>query len=306
MFRERVHRLTVYTLFEVPPLGALYMQWFRPKELPLINGAFIACASLGIAISTFTIVPISEAIGWRPALSVFGAVSLFGAVCWLFLGRAYDVGRNEPRPATESVWRVLRSRTTLLLAAADAGPFALLTVSLAWLPTFYNEEHGLSLARTGSLMGLLSIAGAVSLVLAIFLSMRVRRRRPFLIVPGILVGFAGFGSFLLADTLAVYLALVALGFACWFYLPVLMTIPMELPGTDPHRVSVMLATLVALGGLATFVGPLTVGAIRDLTGSYLPGLALFAALAWSLGIGGFLLPETGAAGAEGESPRLPP
>lgn len=136
------------------------------------------------------------------------------------------------------------------------------------------------------------------MVLASLLAMRVRRRRPFLIIPGILIGFAGFGTFLLADSVAVYIAVVALGLASWFYLPVLVTIPMELYPTDPNRVSMIFATLVTIGGVATFLAPLTVGAIADLSGSFLPGLALFATLAWSLGIIGFLLPETGTTASE--------
>ena len=68
-------------------------------------------------------------------------------------------------------------------------------------------------------MGLMSLAGVISLVLAIVLATRVRRCRPFLAVPGILTGFAGLGAFVLADSVAIYAIVVALGFACWFYLP---------------------------------------------------------------------------------------
>ena len=192
------------------------------------------------------------------------------------------------------VWGVIRSRNTLLLAVADAGPFALYTVALAWLPTYYHEVHGMSLVKAGSLMGMFSLAGVVSLVVASLLSLRIHRRRPFLIIPGILAVFAGLGSFLLADSAAVYLAVLALGFTLSFYWPVLMTIPMELPRTDPNRVSVIFATIMTLEGIFTFFSPLTVGVATDLLGSYLPGLALFSVLASSLAIAGALLPETGA------------
>ena len=279
----------------VPALGPLIMQWFRPKELPVANGVLIAFMSLGTAISSFAVVPISESIGWRGALSVFGCVTLLSAVCWLLLGRAQ--GTLDQRKVHFSVgeaWQVLRSRNTLLLAAADAGPYALLTAALAWLPTFYHEAHGMSLAKAGGLMGLLSLSGVAALVLSSLLPLRVRSRRPFLIFPGILAGFAGFGSFLLADSPMVYVAVLALGFATWFYLPVLMTIPMELPRTSPSHVSLIFAAIVAVGSTLNFVSPLTVGAMTDLIGSYLPGLALFAVLSWSLAIGGVLLPETGA------------
>ena len=147
-------------------------------------------------------------------------------------------------------------------------------------------------------MGVLSITGVISLVTASLLSLRVARRRPFLIVPGILAGYAGFSSFLLAGSPAVYIAVIAIGFVCWFYVPVLMTIPMELPGTDPKRVSIIFAAIMAIGSVMVFIAPLVVGASIDLLGSYLPGLAFFSVLAWSLGGSGFLLPETGDLGRE--------
>ena len=239
----------------------------------------------------------ADALGFRPALSVLGTVSLVGVVFWLAFGRAHDVREGDTQRVRESVLSVLRSRNTLLIAGSDAGPFVLYTVSLAWLPAFFNEVHGISLADAGSLMGILSVAGVVSLLLGVLLTFHVRRRRPFLIIPGIVVGFAGLGTFLLAGTPAIYLPIVALGFASWFYLPVLISFPMVLPGASPHRVAVMRATIFTIGGIGTFFGPLIVGATRDLTGSYIPGLALFAVLAWSLAIGGFLLPETGSARA---------
>ena len=287
-----------------PATGPLVMQWFSRKELPLVNGLGIAVASLGISISTFSVAPMSAAIGWKAALSSFGGVSLVSAACWLLLGRTRREGRRrESSLSLKGAWGVLRSRTTLLLAAADAGPFALYSASVAWLPTFYHEVHGMSLSRAGSLVGLLSVTGVVSVVTAGLLAMRVRRRRPFLIVPGIMSGFAGFGSVLLAGTAVVYPALAALGFVSWFYLPILLTIPMVLPGTSPERASLTLAIILTLGGFLSFLAPITVGATTDLLGTYLPGFALFSVLAWGLAVAGALLPETSIVGRERDVPK---
>ena len=293
---------TVYSLGLViffPAVGPLFMQWFPSKELPLVNGLFIAAASLGITTSAFIAAPMSEALGSEVALSAFGGVSLLSAVSWLAFGRTQRITTEiETHSAMARVWGVFRSRSTLLVAAADAGPLGLLTVALVWLPTFYSEVHGFSLIKGGTLMGLMSLAGLLSLVLASLLATRIRRRRPFLVIPGILTGFAGLGAFVLADSVAIYAIVVALGFACWFYLPALVTIPMELFPNDPRRVSVIFATLMSIGGIVSFIAPLMVGAITDLTGSFVPGLAIFAILAWSLAIAGFLLPETGATASE--------
>ena len=189
--------------------------------------------------------------------------------------------------------QTLRSRTTALLAAADAGPYALYTASLAWLPAFYHEVHGTTLEEGGALTGIISLTGVFTLVLASFLAMRAGRRRPFLVLPGALAGFAGLGSILLAGTPGVYVAVVALGFVSWFYLPALLTIPMELPGATETQAAVMLGTLLSVGSIFTFAAPLVVGISTDYLGTYIPGLALFAVLSWSLLVSGLLLPETG-------------
>ena len=276
----------------IPALGPLLMQWFRPRELPLVNGIGLAVATLGIAISTFSAAPLAEAIGWKAALSAFGAVSLVGVVCWIGLGKVHGPVHAGGRLSIKGAWKVLRSRTTLLLAMADAGPFAQYVALTAWLPTFYFEVHGMSLNEAGVALGLLPLTGFFTVLLAGVLPLRVNRRRPFLIVPGFLVGIAGLGTFLLGGTVGIYPALVLLGITSWFYLPILMTIPMELPDAIPEQVSMVLATIITIGGVLSFLAPLVVGSLTDAFGTYIPGFCIFAVLAGSLAVAGYLLPET--------------
>ena len=292
-------------LFLIAAVGPLFMQWFPPKELPLVNGAFMLSACLGITTSTFVVAPLSEAIGWEVVLSGFGGAALLSTLTWLFLGKAQRIHiDNETRSLIPLVWGVLRARITLLIAVADAGPLTLLTASIAWLPTLYHEVHEISLTDAGVLMGILLFSGLVSLVLASLLTARTRKRRPFLIIPGATAGFAGFAVLVLPDSLALYIALAILGFVCWFYLPALFTIPMDMYPNDPRRVSLISATLLSIGGIATSIAPPTVGAIADLTGSLVPGLAACAALGWTLAIAGVLMPRTPTAGTASDSRGL--
>jgi cyanate permease len=284
-------------LFLVAAVGPLFMQWFRPKELPLVNGGFMLCACLGITTATFIVAPLSKAIGWEVVLSGFGGASLLATLTWLSLGKAQRIHRdNETRSLIPLVWNIVRARTTLLIAVADAGPLTLLTAFVAWLPTLYHELHEISLTDAGVLTGVFPLAGLFSLVLASLLTARTRKRRPFLIIPGILAGFAGVAVLVLPNSVALYIALAILGGVCWFYLPALFTIPMDMYPNDPRRVSLISATLLSIGGIASSVAPPTVGAIADLTGSLVPGLAACAVLGWSLAIAGVLMPTTSTAG----------
>jgi ACS family hexuronate transporter-like MFS transporter len=277
-----------------PALGPLYMQWFRANELPLVMGSFIIAIVLGITASAYIVVPLSEKLGWEVALSGLGVVSLSGALAWILFGKAQAPPIvNKPSLVINRIWTVLGQRNTLLIIAADAGPYALVTVSAVWLPTFYHETYGISLRTGGALIGFMSLAGLFSLILASLLTIRTSRRKPFLVIPGILTGIAGLASFLVVDPVLMYLAVGVLGFACWFYLPALMTIPMDLFPKDPNQVALIFAAMLSLGGVASAIAPPIVGAIADATGSMIPGLAIFALFGWSLGIAGILLPETG-------------
>lgn len=277
----------------LPAFGPMLMQWFRPRELPLIIGLNLAMATVGMMLSTFVTAPLGEVVGWKMTLSIYGAVALVGAFLWMRLARVQQPTQSSRHLSVGEVWSVLRNRTTLLLALADAGPFAQYIALTTWLPTFYFEVHGMSLSAAGSAVGLAPLSGVVALILAGVLSMRVVRRRLFLIIPGVVGGLAGFATFLLAGSGAIYPALLLLGFGAWFYLPMLHTIPMEVPDAVPERVSLVLATIGALGGVLSFVAPLAVGILTDVLGSYIPGFMIFAVLSWSLVVAGVLLPETG-------------
>ena len=275
-------------------VGPIVMQWFGPKELPVFNGLWAGAMVLGTAVSSFLVVPFSDVLGCKLGLSVFGGASLICGVCWVVLSQNLHVSATEVQKFSikDSV-KVMKSRNTLLIAAADAGPYALLGAVSAWLPTFYHEVHGMSLVKAGSLMGILSLSGTCSLIATILIVRWMTHRRILLIVPGFVVGFAGFGSFLLAGTPFVYLAIIALGVSFWMYVPALMTIPMELPGADPNKVAITFGTLMSVGSGVAMLAPFIVGFTTDLLGSYVPAFSLFSVLAWSLLIAGILLPETG-------------
>ena len=105
----------------IPTTGPLLMQWFRPKEVTVMNGLNIAAMTLGIALSVSTAAPLANAMGWQNTLSVFGGIALTGAIAWAFFGvDRTDIRSSGPRISRSEVLAVLRDRTIVLLVAADA------------------------------------------------------------------------------------------------------------------------------------------------------------------------------------------
>ena len=274
--------------------GPLLMQWFPPKEILIMNSLNTAIISLGIALSVSTAAPIASLMGWQNALGLFGAVGLVGATAWALLGRTSDtwVKEDSPHVPLNGIAAVLGSRAILLLVAADAGVLIQYTALTSWLPTFYTETRGFSLSQAGFLTGLLPLVGVVAVLLGGFLPSRIGTRRLFFTAPGIMVILGGLGSFLFVDSVIIYMAVIVLGMGSWFYVPLLLSLPMEMKGMTPEKVAIVWGTFVTVGGIGMFVSPLLVGILRDISGTFLPGFFLCAVAGWLLLAAGVFLPRS--------------
>lgn len=278
----------------IPASGPLLMQWFRPREVTIMNGLDIAALSLGVALSVSVAAPLANTIGWQNTLSVFGGIALFGAVLWGILGKVTADARNTGKGISlKEVGSVLRNRTIQILVVADALVFMQYTALTSWLPTFYNEIRGMSLTEAGFITGLLPFVGVFAVLVGGFLPLRFESKKPFFIVPGLLLALGGLGSFLIDSTFGIYVSIILLGIGSWSYAPTLLSLPIELPDMTPEKVAVVWGTFVTVSGLGMFVSPIVVGAIRDGTGTFVPGFIIWAVGAWALFIAGFILPKVG-------------
>jgi cyanate permease len=281
------------TAFLLTASGPLLMRWFSPKEFRFMNGLDSAALSLGIALSTATAAPLAAALGWRGTLGVFGAAGVMGAVVWAFLGRTPDGDSYRAQAVSrKDLWAGLSNRTVILLVAADAGVLIQYTALSSWLPTFFNEVRGISLAQAGFLTGLLPFMGVFAVLAGGVLASRTGSKRVFFTVPGVMVVVGGMGSFLSGNLAGIYLSIIVLGFGSWLYVPTLLSLPMELPGMTPEKVAIVWGSYLSASGLGMFLSPLLVGGLRDVTGSFLPGFMLCAAAAGSLFVAGILLPRS--------------
>ena len=273
--------------------GPLLMRWFSPKELLLINGLDTAVLSLGIALSVTTAAPLADVLGWQNTLGVFGTAGVMGAVAWVVLGRTPNDGSHRaPMVSRKELWAVLSNRWVVLLVAADAGVLTQYTALSSWLPTFYNEVRGISLARAGFLTGLLPFVGVFGVLAGGILATRTRSKRVFFTVPGVMVVVGGIGTFISGNMPAIYASVIILGIGSWLYVPTLLSLPMEMPGMTPERVAIVWGSYLTASGFGMFLAPLVVGGLRDITGSFLPGFAVCAVAAGSLLIAGILLPRS--------------
>ncbi len=276
----------------VTATGPLLMQWFQPKQVMVITAINMAVLSLGIAASVAGAAPLAEATDWRLALTVFAGIGVPGFCAWIFVGRRV-VGSSQHSKAVSprEVATVLRGRTIALLVAADVGVLSQYTAFTGWLPTFYNEERGITLSEAGFITGILPFVGVFAVLVGGLLPLRLGTPRQLFLGSGLMAGLGGLGTFLFPNLAGIYLAAVLLGVGSWLYVPTLLTLPMRMSGMTQERVAVVWGSFTTFSGAGAFVAPILVGGLRDVTGSFFPGFAICAVAGWSVFAAGLFLPR---------------
>ena len=272
--------------------GPLLMQWFPTKEITIMNALTTAALSLGIALSVATAAPLSDFMDWQTALTVFALPGVAGLIAWMILGReSGGVPMSVQGLTLQEVGGVLRNRTVVLLLAADAGILVQYTAFTGWLPTFYNENRGISLSQAGFITGMLPLVGVFAVLVGGAVALRIRSPKVLFATSGVMAGLGGLGAFLFTDPQLIYPAVIVMGMGSWLYVPTLLTLPMQMNNMTPEKVAVVWGSFLTFSGFAMFLAPIFVGALRDVSGSFFPGLTIAALASWALLMAGLLMPR---------------
>ena len=284
----------------LPATSAITVEWFKPNELPLLNGINEAGRALGVSAGVLIAVPITNIIGWEMTFFSFGVIPLIGALIWLIGGRSNDSSANiEPALSLRDNIPLMMNRNTLLLATGMAGAFAVFIGFSSWLPAYYNEVQGMTLEQAGSLVAVMPLTAAVLNPVSGLIQSKLSRRKPMLIMSGLMLPLFALGSFLLTDQTIITICVMGLGAMFSIFIVAALTIPMELPGVSASQVGIVTAAVLTMGNCAGVMSPIFVGSLTDFMGSYIPALSVLAVTPLALVVAGVFLPETGQRGRHG-------
>lgn len=278
-----------------PLTAAIIMRWAPPREVPIANAVALASITVGLAAAQYLGPVLAGWTTWQWAIGLEGFLTAGSAVLFVVLWREREtLGGVPPEPVKiGAILSVFRRRETWLMSFAVIGPWAQFITLNTWLPTFYEEELGLSLAMAGLMAGIFSLAGAPANVIGGFIATLIGKRRPVIIWSGLIVGAAGITTIYAPVGILLLTAVIVTGFLHWLYEPSLFTIPIELPGSSPERAVAIWAAILTAGNASSFIAPVIAGFIIDETGSFVIGIGVVCATSFTLLIAGVLLPETG-------------
>jgi MFS transporter, CP family, cyanate transporter len=248
-----------------------------PDRIGLMTGVYTTALIGFAALAAGVSVPIADAFGggWRPGLAVWAIPCAIAFAVW-----APELWRAH-RAAIPTGGRVAGARAllrdpvawsvTLFFAVQAAGFYA----TLAWLPSIFHS-HGMSTTKSGFLLSLSLVVGLIPALTLPSLAARSHDQRLYMVVVMCFVA-AGWLGIILAPTTVPYLWVVLLGLGQNAAFPLALTLIVLRGGTLTNTAG--LSTLTqTVGYLVGALGPLVIGAVHDLTGSWTPPLLALLAL----------------------------
>jgi MFS transporter, CP family, cyanate transporter len=147
--------------------------------------------------------------------------------------------------------------------------------TLSWFPTMFRD-HGVSAAHAGDLLALMNLGNAVTALLVPVFAHRAADQRRLAVLAMLATG-AGLGGAVFGPTAGAipFVLLLGLGQGATLGLGIFYTMARA---PDPVTAASLSAFSQGLGYLMASTGPLIIGLLHDVTGSWtVPGLALLAA-----------------------------
>lgn len=209
---------------------------------------------------------------WTAGLAIWSVPAILAVALWIPIAR-----RSPPEPRTVTKppgmpWRdVLAWRITSFSAIA----FLLFFSILAWYAPVY-QALGWSDTAAGSLLAVLLTSQLISAVL-VTIAVATQSGRRLLIILGTLLSVAGLLSVAFMPLAAPWIWAGSTGLGLGILFTVTLTLPVDF-GATPEEVGRLTAMAMSVGYLLASFGPVAIGRLRDITGSFELPIALLALL----------------------------
>ena len=283
-------------------------RWFPRHELGRAQSIVMFGSRIGFAMTSWVVIALMTAHGWRSVYSIFAVLGIAWAVGWGAWFRDTPEGHagvdeaelaliREHRSAASHGSKIhwgalLTDRNVWALCGMYSGYTWGLYFYIQWLPTYLERARGLELPEIGPMAAAVLLSGAAANLLGGWVSDRlvprlgIRAARRIPAIAGLLA--AGVFLALAATASDTTLSLVFLGLSfgsAELILAVTWATCLDIGGSAAGVVS---GTMNSLGQVGGALAPWLIGLMVDRTGSWQPPLLvssayyLASALLWLL------------------------
>ncbi len=267
--------------FLINAVADLVNRHFPEEEAATATGLGTMSIFLGITVGLIATPPLVSAVGVRGSQFVYaGLATLALVVFWFFAPRKVPdrLVTSLELTVRQAISRVLRSSTQWKLSAALFLGFGCYLAITTWLEEILKPK-GIGASGAGLVAGTITIAGVFGSIALGALSDRVQRRKPFLVVAGIVSVPCLWLLGHLSSMPALVVTAAVLGFFLLAALPVSIAIASEERTLGPQVASTAVGVMLMAGNLGGAAIVAAMGVLKDSQGTFAGGVALTAVLA---------------------------
>lgn len=169
--------------------GAILLSVFPRRLHSTVVGAFLAAALFGSVLGVVFGGVLAQHYGWRMAFIVVGAGGLILALIYPLVvrepTRAKAQSTTERLPLKAVIRQLLTTRTALWTYLGSGLQMFIQGAVVAWIPSYLNRFHGMDMAKSATVAGVLLLAAGLGMIFGGMLADRLSRhnQRNRLLVP---------------------------------------------------------------------------------------------------------------------------
>ncbi len=267
-------------------LPKLIADWFTGAKRGLASGIYTTGSSAGavlvLALTNSVVLPIAG--GWRGALLVYAGVAVLITLAWVAFGRdspesITERGKPLHERAKGSYREVILQPAVLVIIAVGFAGFTANHGLRNWLPQIL-EADGVSPSLAGLVSAVQLLVGMAGSILVVPIASRGAGGRRRVATALLLLAGATLAAIMLTDGWLRVLVVAANGFCAAAIIPLMLNTLMETPSVGAKNMGAAAGLFFAVGEVGGMLGPVMVGVTADLTGSFVSGVLLLAAVMW--------------------------
>jgi CP family cyanate transporter-like MFS transporter len=252
----------------MPPIVKKYF----PDRIGGVTSVYATVLTFFSMVPALVAVPVAQSAGWRVSVGMWAALGVVASIPWVALwlrqrraGATTDALIEQSEAALPLAGSVWRSR----LAWALAVFFGMTSINVfgvfAWLPQILTDIAPVAPGEAGALLALYAAMGVPLAVIVPVLAVRRGSTRP-LIAVGVLLYLSGYLGLLVAPGQVTWLWVLLAGLGPMIFPLALVLINLR---TRTHHGAIALSGFTqGMGYLIGALGPLVMGILHELTGSW--------------------------------------
>lgn len=272
----------------VPAWIKLHGRNYTVKLMTVYSVCVVAAGAIGAAatapLSQFFSAVLTEATGWRAALSTWGLIALIPVALWWVIAKR--IGYDYPRtPAhANSTKKIYRSGAAWAMTAFFALQSTQVYVQFGWLPQIYRDA-GIGATEAGLLLAATAVIGLVGSLIMPTVVDRSKQLWIWAVVFGVLSTLGYLGLFWWPAQ-GRWLWVVLLGIAGMAFPTAISLIPAR--SVEPEVTARLSGFVQPVGYILAGIGPLLVGMLYSASGTWSSSLLFLMATGVLMSVAGAL------------------